>query len=484
MSFFNKLESFISDLEREAYLTGAGLKTEANFSGIFENASNLISHDSLSELKASGIDHSEQAEYLSFILSMIIDKALREKTDHIITMELNITVDIDGDHVPFRNLPILVANEPDRIKRAAIDAVKREILDTTLNPLSIDIMLETHRMTKQFGYDSYIDFFETIEGIKLNSIKKECMKLIRDTEDIYFRELDFHAAKMTGVPVGDLAQYDIAYIRRADMFDGMFPANKMLPAAWQTIRSMGIDAENNPFINIDIEPREFKSPRAFCCPVHVPREIYLVIMPHGGVDDYTSFLHELGHTLHFAYTDPELTLAARHLGDNSVTEAYAGTLEHLVFNPLWLEKHLGISDSDVFIRYMKFFELFMLRRYCAKLLYELEFHSGKRTMEECASIYEDFLSLSTGVKYFRETFIQDLDSHFYCARYLRSWMLEIQIRQILEKKYGLEWFSSPEAGELLVNLWSLGQKHRAESISSMLGFDSLNFDPYIQEYCN
>ena len=37
--------------------------------------------------------------------------------------------------------------------------------------------------------------------------------------------------------------------------------------------------------------------RAFCAPVRVPHEVYLVLRPHGGQTDWTTFLHELGHAL-------------------------------------------------------------------------------------------------------------------------------------------------------------------------------------------
>src|SRR5205085_9560255 len=56
----------------------------------------------------------------------------------------------------------------------------------------------------------------------------------------------------------------------------------------------------------------------------------LVMRPHGGQTDWNTFLHELGHALHFAYMRPDLPYEYRWLGDNSVTEGYAMLFDHLM----------------------------------------------------------------------------------------------------------------------------------------------------------
>ena len=50
--------------------------------------------------------------------------------------------------------------------------------------------------------------------------------------------------------------------------------------------------------------RPKKSPRAFCAPVRVPGEVYLVLSPVGGRDDFSVLFHEAGHAEHYANVDP------------------------------------------------------------------------------------------------------------------------------------------------------------------------------------
>ncbi|HOX28768.1 MAG TPA: hypothetical protein PLQ76_06405, partial [bacterium] len=70
----------------------------------------------------------------------------------------------------------------------------------------------------------------------------------------------------------------------------------------------------------------------------------------------------------------------------------------------------------------------------------------------------------------------------YCVRYIRAWMLQSQITETLESKFGKEWFADPQAGKTLISLWSSGQSRRAEHFSKSLGFDSLNFDLMIKTF--
>ena len=92
---------------------------------------------------------------------------------------------------------------------------------------------------------------------------------------------------------------------------------------------------------VDAEPRPKKTPRAFCAPVRVPEEVYLVLTRIGGREDYETLMHEAGHAEHFSHVDPALPVEHRYLGDNSVTEGFAFLFQHLTEDPAWLEHPPG-----------------------------------------------------------------------------------------------------------------------------------------------
>ena len=100
----------------------------------------------------------------------------------------------------------------------------------------------------------------------------------------------------------------------------------------------------------------------------------LVIQPIGGRDDWEALFHEAGHTEHYAHTSADLPMEAKRLGDMAVTEGWAMLMQHLVTEPAWLNRRLDVPRVDeARERGRRRRSSTSSRRYCAKLLYEIEF---------------------------------------------------------------------------------------------------------------
>src|SRR4051812_30725731 len=78
----------------------------------------------------------------------------------------------------------------------------------------------------------------------------------------------------------------------------------------------------------------------------------------------------------------------------------------------------------------------------------------------CAELLTDALKLTANA----ESYLSDIDGSFYVTGYLRSWAFEAQLRDFLRSELGNEWFARREAGELLLELWSLGQGPTADEL--------------------
>ena len=211
----------------------------------------------------------------------------------------------------------------------------------------------------------------------------------------------------------------------------------------------------------------------------MPGEIYLVVLPHGGQDDYGALLHEAGHTEHFAHVAPDLAFEYRHLGDNAVTEAFAFLFDHLVLNRAWLERHLGFADCDDFVRFATISDLFYLRRYAAKLAYETELHVQSGSLDAMAGRLSAAPQRGAHDRRARRELPRPTSTRgSTSASYLRAWMLEGALRMMLQDRYGWEWFADPEAGAWVKRLWSLGQTFTAEQLllkndGGILGTDQI-----------
>ena len=204
---------------------------------------------------------------------------------------------------------------------------------------------------------------------------------------------------------------------------------------------------------------------------------YKVIAPAGGRDDFATLFHEGGHTEHFANVDPALPFEFRQLGDNAITEAYAFLFQHLIEDPEWLRRRLGVDDDGALASYARANRLVYLRRYTAKFAYELELHSdgGDGGLDALADRYAELLSAAIRVEWPREMFLADVDPGFYCTAYLRAWALETHLRTHFQRQFGPAWFDDPGAGQTLRALWHDGQRLSPEEMLRELTGERLDF---------
>ena len=254
-----------------------------------------------------------------------------------------------------------------------------------------------------------------------------------------------------------------------------FDSARMLPALRESLAGIGIDLDAQPNVAVDAEHRPTKTPRAFCSTPRVPAEVYLVMAPQGGRSDFEALFHEAGHAEHYAHTDGELAFEYRHLGDNGVTESFAFLLEGLVSDPGWLADRVQAADPQAVVAHERAARLVMLRRYSAKLAYELELGAADPPLERMPKRYRDYLRAATLAEWPEAAWLDDVDGGFYVACYLRAWALDVHWRRALRERFGDRWWESERAGGWLRELWRAGQRLTAEEILAERLGEELDF---------
>lgn len=461
-------ELFLEEIDREYYLQGAGHKPDLAVETIYERHEALFGADAvgrIGELRAAASGEEEaRLRYLhQFALDGHLGAATRELEARMAELEASLEIEVAGETASYRMAPVLQANEPDPERRAEIETARLAVLAEHLNPLHLEAHEISHRACAELGWPSYLDAYSDVRALDLRALTGRLGEFLAATEDAYPETVDPELERTVGMPLGELRRSDLSRFFRAAHLDGLFPAEDMVPALRRTLAGLGIDLEAQENVTLDTDSRPTKSPRAFCSTPRVPAEVYLVLPPIGGREDYATLFHEAGHAEHYGCTDPGLAFEFRHLGDNSVTESFAFLLEGLTASASWLEALLGIDGAEA-IEHARAARLVMLRRYSAKIAYEVELHGPSADLERMPERYAELLGAAIGVDWPRATWLSDVDSGFYAACYLRAWALEVDWRTALTERFGEGWFESPDAGTWLRGLWSQGQRLDADRL--------------------
>ena len=486
-------------MEAEAFLVALATEQVAHFSGrkrayeigpIYERHAQLFSRETVAVLHeaarvpGAGVDERRRARLLlQFAVEGFLGHATRALDAELAEREARLTITVGGTTMPYRESAVAQANEPDAERRAAIEAARLAVLSRELNPLLAEALETTHGLATELGWASYRGLCEDLGDLDLESLGARTAAFLAGTENPYAEVLDPELRRTVGVGLDELRRADIPRFFRDAPSDRWFPAPRLLPSLEETIAALELPEQMRRRIRLDVERRPAKSPRAFCSAVRVPDEVHLVISPVGGRDDTLALLHEAGHALHFAAVDPGLPFEFRRLGDATVTEAFAFLFEHLAGEPEWLRLRLGVDEeaAEVVAGGLRAQRLLYVRRYAAKLAYELELHAGTKPIAAMAPVYAERLSSAVRVDWPQAPYLADVDPGFYAASYLRAWAVEARLRTHLREHFGPVWFEEPEAGSWLARLWAEGQRFDGDELLEVATGETLDFGVLLED---
>jgi hypothetical protein len=455
-------DRFIAELDEEYYLHFAGLKDTLDLEPIYRRHADLTGLEQAQSLGLVAGQSRGARELWRFACDGYLSDLTRGHQERLAGLEAEIETTIDGETIPYRMLRIVMANEPYRAKRERIEQRRNELTDEHLNPVHLDAAQIAQRAVPELGAPNYRELYGKF-GFKLDDLAAQCRDVLDSTERLYEDAADRLFRARTGVSLDEANRWDVARVFRATEWDTAFKADAMLPALEGTLSDLGIDLRSQKNVELDLEFREKKTPRAFCVAIEVPDRVVLVIQPIGGADDWRALFHEAGHTEHFAHTSRELPMEEKRLGDNAVTEGWAMLLQHLTDEPAWLRRRLDMPRPDEFAIEGATGLLYFVRRYAAKLLYELEFFAAD-DVTALRPRYVEVLADALKIEPSATDYLADIDGGFYVTEYLRSWAFEAQLRDFLREKFGNDWFAQRDAGGLLRELWSLGQRFTADEL--------------------
>jgi hypothetical protein len=427
---------------------------------------------------AEGVESVALRYFRNHLLVERIALEVAELEDRIVNLQAAAVVEVDGVSVPFRQLNTLIANEPDSARRRRLADSAAPVL-ARLNPLLAEKLARSRQLAEGLGW-SYTGLSGELREADLPALAVQARHLLDRTDELYHRSRRA-ATPLIGEEDERLQGCDLPRLFKGGRFEENFPATGLLETVSSFLAGIGINMEDQSGLRIHLEDHRTKNPRAVCFPIEVPGDIRLSVKPVGGAMDYRALFHEMGHAQHFLHTTTPY-FEFRYLGSYTTTEAYASLFEGMMEHPDFLAGRMGLSEESLngYLTLTVFQKLFLIRRYAAKLLYELELHEG---MPQARERYRRLQQEATGLNFNdldAERYLLDVDPFFYSADYFRAWQLEAMLDHHLDAEHGAPWFAHTSVSGDLRFLWAVGSAQSGRELAAGLGWEDTLPGPMLE----
>jgi hypothetical protein len=483
--------AFSSALELAHYRHRAGFELQLHTEPIYERYCDLFTRDAIEGLKRAlsetPLGQETERAGLNSLLGMarigFLETHAKELTDEYAHCLSSARMQWLGEHVSLNSVPKIVANEPDAHRRRELTARWVDAIGV-YNDIRAARLECLHESALSLGADSYRALYAEITGTDLEALADRTDSFLAGTETAYLSALRRAAARdLPGLEADQLEYSDYSFLHRMSRLDSFFPAGDVLQTYSAAMEGLGIRVEQQKNIHIDAEVRPTKNPRGACFRINAPDDVRLLVAPVGGVYDYTVLFHEAGHAQHFGWSSRDLVARYPEFlypPDHATTEGHAFLLNYLFLDPLWLREYLpDVSTESVrdIQGSLSLLALHNVRRYCARLRYELTLHDSPTVRSEnLAQLYAQLQSEATGFNRSPQLYLWDVDDGFYAAAYLRAWAFEVGLREHLRTRYGWRWWASRRAGDELIDLWNTSSRYTVEELAKLIGFGELSFE--------
>ncbi|MGH3078428.1 MAG: hypothetical protein ACRDPZ_09620 [Gaiellaceae bacterium] len=405
--------------------------------------------------------------------------------DELQNAELAARVEFGGEELPLRTasarMGILAAyDEREELGQAVAD------VSAGLNDRRLELVRASEALKAELsGEPDPIARNEADKAISLRRLAEALSDVAADTSEAYDDLRERWLDRLLGPGrAARPASYHAAYLFRLKALSDVYTRERATEICLATLRAIGCDLEANESIRMDLEDRPQKAPRPSVVASDPPTVVHLITRPQGGLQDYQDFLHEAGHALHYAGCNPALPYAFRALSrDYALTEIYSYVVQSIAREPGWHAAHFGLSAEQATenAEAATFLDVFMFRRYLAKLRFELDFWSRFSRDGGTPDGYAERLTEATGLAFRPDRYLADMDSGFYSADYLRAWIRSAQLRDHLRETIGDDWWRRPETGAFLRELFREGLRPSSEEVAGRIGFDPLDVGPLLAE---
>ena len=189
----HRAERLKAQINRERYETKAGLKERPNLTELYAAHDLLLDDDTIPAIqrelaKATGDEQRRLRYLLAWVTGQQVKAAVAPLEDEYRAWESTVTVRLGSDELPIRQLPRVMASEPNRDTRIAIEQAFNARLEEA-RALQIEQFYREQEAVVGLGFGDYLEARERLSGLNVHGLKRQAEKILAATEEAYAEHL-------------------------------------------------------------------------------------------------------------------------------------------------------------------------------------------------------------------------------------------------------------------------------------------------------
>ena len=338
----DRLRSYLFERAEEGRAVRVGEKEVSEQAAIIARYPDLFTRDQLEALRSAeetaGDDDRERCYRLRKACEAgLAASELSERRDQLENAMLAARVTFRGESMPLRTAQAMLAVLPEYEAREELGALHGDA-SAAFNEDRLALLTADEELAAELsGISDAVERNEEEKGISLDDLNAVLERASDASAEAFSGLRDRWFERLLGSERPDVpSSYHVSYLRRLSPLESTYTKERATEVCLATLIPLGFDLANDPKINLDIEDRPQKSPRACVISSDAPNVVHLITRAAGGLHDYQAFLHEAGHALHFAGCDPDLPYTFRNLArDHAHTEIFSYIVEAISREPAW-----------------------------------------------------------------------------------------------------------------------------------------------------
>jgi hypothetical protein len=331
------------------------------------------------------------------------------------------------------------------------------------------------------GLGSYAAAYTEMKSHCVEVIISLAHEVLRGTQHIYECSLK-NAIAVVNLDPGDISLEDMDWMLRSlgrSQRRGTVSVDRIMRSLLHRLAGKRAGA-----VRLDLAERFGKSTRPFAAPIDPPGDVRLSARPSGSLRDVAEGLHELGHACAFAYISCDATPVEKLLSWDDVQETYAFLTAGLAREPAFWKLILDYDEIEAAdaSSTTRLAELYLIRRYAAKTLFELQALSEEDVPDQADTIYDRLLHQATGIHQPAGRWLIDTDTSLTTLDYFEAWLIAAQWARTLATRYRDEWWLDEDALQEIRMVWMKGGAATKEVLLTVAGEQNIAADALIASF--